>query len=160
MLLHEFHGAADVLVDADPAEVFASVTDIGRLPAWNAHIRRVLEDPEKALADGVEWVVLMSAMGTTWRSRSRVSLHDPVARRFEHITHTDDGNPTWLEWRWRVDPASTGGTRLAVTWSGHPRTFWRKAVFAKIRRRQLAAEVPTSLAALAHSLVPAPRPSS
>jgi hypothetical protein len=36
----------------------------------------------------------------------------------------------------------------------HPETFWRRFLFAKLRRKQLVDEVATSLAALAYHLAP------
>ena len=43
LLLTEFGGSVCADVDAPADEIFALLTDTGRLPEWNARIRRVLE---------------------------------------------------------------------------------------------------------------------
>ena len=72
---------------------------------------------------------------------------------FEHISQSDDGNPSYAVWRWSVTPHERGA-RIAVEWSGYPKTFWRRLLFARLRRKQLQREVPTSLHALAYHLAP------
>lgn len=149
MLLNEFRGKASQLIDAAPQDVFAAITDLDRLPTWNAHVPKLVERPDRPLAKGVEWVVRINAMGSHWHSRSRVVAYDPEQGRFEHFTQSDDGNPSYANWRWQVTPTGDGRSRLDVEWDVHPRTFWRRALFAKIRRRQLPNEVTASLAKLA-----------
>jgi uncharacterized protein YndB with AHSA1/START domain len=51
--MDEFHGRASVRIDAAPRAVFDMVTDVARLPEWNAAIEAVVERPP-ALAEGVE----------------------------------------------------------------------------------------------------------
>jgi uncharacterized protein YndB with AHSA1/START domain len=47
----------------EPAEaVFATITDVDRLPAWNAAITKVIEQPPR-LEQGGEWVVEVHALG-------------------------------------------------------------------------------------------------
>jgi uncharacterized protein YndB with AHSA1/START domain len=150
-------GAAGIEIDASAADVFGAVTDVAGLPRWNAHIRRVLQAPTEPLAEGVEWVVLMRALGTTWPSRARVLRHDARSYRFEHLSRSDDGNPSWAEWRWQVTPVADGRSRLAVEWELNPRSFWRQALFARIRHTQLDDEVQASLAELARQLQAARR---
>src|SRR5690242_7526236 len=84
MLLDEFTGKASQVIDATPDEVFAAITDLDRLPSWNAHIPTIVERPGGPLATGVEWVVRINALGTHWNSRSRVVVHDPEHHRFGH----------------------------------------------------------------------------
>jgi uncharacterized protein YndB with AHSA1/START domain len=145
-------GTTDVVLDAPPSDVFAALTDVDRLPTWNEHITRVLDAPDGPLAEGAEWVVLITAMGTSWRSRTHLSVYDPIGYRFEYESRTDDGNPSWAAWRWLVLPLPDGRSRVSVAWSVNPRTFWRRVIFSKIRRSQLTREVPASLAALTRSL--------
>ena len=149
MLLTEFSGTASQVIDATPDEVFAAITDLDRLPQWNAHVPKIVEPAGRPLAEGVEWVVRINAMGSHWHSRSRVVVYDPEQGRFEHFTQSDDGNPSYANWRWQVTPTPEGKCRLDVSWDVHPKTFWRRALYAKIRRHQLADEVPTSLGRLA-----------
>ena len=138
---------ASAIVAADPDTVFATLTDIGRLPSWNQNMTSVIEQPPE-LEVGTEWVVEFHALGQTWRSRSTVEELDIASRRFAYRSRTDDGNPSYARWTWEVavDPA---GSRVSVTWDLHPATFWRRVLLGRIRARQLArTELPASLAAL------------
>ena len=135
-------------VGADTA--FAAITDLARLPDWNEQMTQVIERPER-LAPGAEWVVEFAVFGRRWRSRSRIDVIDAEARRFEYRTQTDDGNPSFTNWCWQVEPLEEG-CRGSVSWDLHPATFWRRVLFARVRARQLAStEVPASLAALAQA---------
>ena len=153
MLLRQFQGQAHAVIDADPAEVFAAITGIDRLPEWNARIARVIEPADGPLAEGTEWVVQVSFPPAKWPSRSRTTRYDPAAMLFEHISQSDDGNPSFMTWRWAVgtDP---GGSKVTVEWKAQVKTFWRRLLFAKLRRRQLPNEVAASLHALAYHLAP------
>ncbi len=105
-------------------------------------------DAPEALVEGAEWVVEFRALGQSWHSRSKLVDLDPEARRFAHRSRTDDGNPSWVDWEWRVEGHPTGA-EVTVTWDLHPVTFWRRLLFSHLRNRQLArTEVPRSLAAL------------
>jgi hypothetical protein len=136
--------------------VFAALTDIARLPEWNECIAAVLSAPDAPLAQGTEWVVQMSISRSPakWPSRARVVAYDPEHLRLEHTSQSDDGNPTYVRWQWSVAPHA-GGARLTVAWDGYPKTFWRRLLLARMRRRQLEREVPSSLHALAYHLAPA-----
>ena len=124
MFLTEFHGSDAARLTAAADAVFAALVDIDRLPEWNARIHHVIERPAPAspVAEGTEWVVQMRASGGRWPSRSRALVVDPVARRFEYETHTDDGNPTSALWSWQVTPGDAG-CELMVTWAVYPRTW-------------------------------------
>jgi hypothetical protein len=152
MLLTEFDGTASVSIDASPDEVFAFITAVDALPEWNECIHHVIEHPGQPLAEGVEWVVQMRAGGARWPSRSRVLLIDAADHRFEHTSKTDDTNPSLAVWSWHVTPAADGGSSLTVGWVGRPRTFWRRLVFARMRRSQLRREVAASVDVLATRL--------
>ena len=87
--MREFHGTATAFIDATPESVFDFITDINRLPEWNAAIERVVEAPG-SLAYGSEWVVVMhpsgpSAMEQPLASRGhqprRPSVRVPVPQR-------------------------------------------------------------------------------
>ena len=78
-----------------------------------------------------------------------VDILDAVNRRFVQRSRTDDGNPSYAEWEWTVT-ADAGGSRLHVSWSLHPVTFWRRTLLVRMRARPLSrGELPASLAALA-----------
>jgi hypothetical protein len=152
--LTEVHGRASAVVDADPDDVFTTITAIERLPEWNARITAILEQPSNSpLTDGTEWVVQMSVPPARWPSRSRVVAYGAGRRLFEYVSRSDDGNPSDVLWRWTVSP-DTDGTTVTVEWTVRPRTFWRRLLFGRLRRHQLAAEVPASLAALAYHSAP------
>jgi uncharacterized protein YndB with AHSA1/START domain len=137
-----------VVLDGAPDMVFRKITDIARLPEWNAAMTKVVEAPAE-LEPGAEWVVEFHALGQRWRSRSRVEQLDAEAWRFAYRSWTDDGNPSYASWSWKVaeDPS---GSRVTVAWELHPVTFWRRVLLVRIRARQLSRrELPDSLTALA-----------
>jgi hypothetical protein len=65
---------------------------------------------------------------------------DPVARTFSHRSRTDDGNPSYADWTWTVTNSLDGDSLVTVSFELIPRTFWRRALFVHVRRRQLAAQ--------------------
>jgi len=136
---------ATAWLTATPDSVFALVTDIERLPEWNTHIHHVVQAPSR-LAEGAEWVVEMRALGTRWDSRSTALAIDPAKRTFAHRTQTDDDNPSYALWTWRVRDHGTGA-EVTVKWELHPKTFWRRRLLAAVRHRQLKKETRVSLAA-------------
>lgn len=153
LLLNEFEGRASATVDAEPRDVFDALTDVDRLPQWNKRIAKILQPPDAPMAPGTEWVVKMSVPPATWPSRSRVAVYDADRMSFEHVTQTDDGNPSYAVWKWSV-VGTDAGARVDVAWSVHPKTFWRRLLFAKLRRKQLVEETAASLAALGYHLAP------
>lgn len=134
-------------VDASPVRVLDVLVDVPGLPTWNAAIKRAVDVPVE-LEAGAEWVVEMSALGQSWHSRSRLVELDRGRGVLAYRSCTDDGNPSYAEWRWEARPQGQGSD-VTVTWSLHPQTFWRRVLLARIRERQLGRrEVPASLAAL------------
>jgi len=141
-------GAASALVPVEADVAFATLSDLVHLPTWNEKMVRVVALPDR-VESGAEWVVEFAMFGRKWKSRSRVAILDAVARRFEYRTQTDDGNASFTDWKWGVEPEGEG-CRVSVSWVLHPLTFWRRVFFSPMRARQLArTEVPASLAALA-----------
>jgi uncharacterized protein YndB with AHSA1/START domain len=151
MFVTEFGGTETVQLSASASDVFDLLVDVDRLPEWNAHIHHVIERPQRPLAEGVEWVIQMRAMGGRWPSRARALSVDRTALSFEHRSCSDDGNSSYALWSWRVSPGELGST-LTVTWAAHPRSFWRRLLIARVRRPLLAAEVRASLAGIDHYL--------
>lgn len=138
---------AEAIVHGQPDAVFAALTDVAKLPVWNVRMTTVVEVSD-ALEPGSEWVVEFRVWGRTWRSRSTLEELDPVRHRFVHRSRTDDGNPSYARWEWTVTEDPTG-SRVCVTWSLQPMTFWRRSLLVRMRARQLArTELPASLAAL------------
>lgn len=131
---------------APPEQVFNLVTDVSRLPSWNRAITEVVEAPER-LEPGSVWRVRLHALGQSWVSASTVLAIDPKGGRFSYRSQTDDGNPSFADWDWRVDPDDDGST-VTVTVELNPLTFWRKHVLVRIRRPVLSKEIRDSLSAL------------
>jgi hypothetical protein len=152
ILLDHFGGTTSRVIDAAPADVFARITDVPRLPEWNARIHHVIEAPTGPLAQGTEWVVEMRVMGMHWPSRARVTGIDAEKFHLEHTSRGDDGNPSFALWTWQVRPVAADRSEVRVTWSGNPRSFWRRFLLARVRRPQLADEVQVSLGVLSEQL--------
>jgi uncharacterized protein YndB with AHSA1/START domain len=144
---HRVSRHAERPLERPPTAVFDLLVDVRRLPEWNAHVHHVIERADRPLAPGMEWVVQIRAMGTRWPSRARAVIVDRTALSFEHRSCTDDGNPSYALWSWKVTAAETGST-LTVAWTAHPLSFWRKLLLARVRRPVLAEEVKASLAGL------------
>lgn len=139
--------SASRTIDASPHDAFSSITDLSRLPEWNAAITALIEQPERVEV-GAQWVVEMHALGQTWNSRSVVETLDPIGRCFAYRSVTDDGNPSYALWTWVVTDHPEG-TLVTVAVELHPHTFWRRVLLVRIRSRQLArTELVNSLAAL------------
>jgi uncharacterized protein YndB with AHSA1/START domain len=134
-------------IDAPPATVFGYLTDISKLPEWNHAITGVVEAPTP-LAPGTTWKVGIHALGKSWVSKSRVSELDPTTRRFSYRSQSDDGNPSYADWAWRVDADDEHGSTVSVTVDLEPMTFWRKHLLVRIRRPALRREMHASLDAL------------
>jgi uncharacterized protein YndB with AHSA1/START domain len=147
--MRDFEGTATARIEAAPEAIFDLITDIGRLPEWNAAIEAVIELPA-SLGAGAEWVVVMHPPRLPrWNSRSRVTELDRSRLRFAYRTQTDDGNPTFVIWTWEI-AATEGGAQVTVRWQAHPKTIGRMLAAPVIRRPALSREVPASLAAIGH----------
>jgi uncharacterized protein YndB with AHSA1/START domain len=149
--MKEFEGRAEVHIAAEPQSVFDLITDVDKLPSWNKAIEAVSERPP-ALTAGAEWVVVMHPPRMPrWKSRSRVEEVDRAGLRFAYRTRNEDGNPSYVDWRWEV-AGGRGGSEVTVTWDVHLETIDRRLLAGPIRRRQLAREVPASLQEFARVL--------
>jgi uncharacterized protein YndB with AHSA1/START domain len=139
---------ATQFIAAAADDVFGLITAPERLPEWNGAIVRVVETPNQLLPDA-QWVVELSALGQSWRSRSTVVDIDVERRHFAYRSQTDDGNPSYADWSWETADAP-GGCDVTVSFALYPATFWRRVLFATIRASQLRRrEIPESLRALA-----------
>jgi hypothetical protein len=149
--MDEIHGQASVRVAAAPQAVFDWITDVGRLPDWNAAIEAVVAQPA-ALAEGAEWTVRMHPSPMmSWGSISRLEELDRGRGRFAYQTRNADGNPSYTRWAWHI--ADRGdGAEVTVTWDVYLKTADRRFLAGPIRKRQLAREVPRSLSALASAI--------
>jgi uncharacterized protein YndB with AHSA1/START domain len=139
-------------VAASPEAVFDVVTDIQRLPEWNRGITDIVEAPER-LEEGAVWKVRIHAMRQSWVSRSTATALDMGTLHFAYRSQSDDGNPSYADWAWRIEPEDDGA-RAIVTVNLVPITFWRRYLFARIRRPGLHKEMGESLAALTALLQP------
>jgi uncharacterized protein YndB with AHSA1/START domain len=151
-------GQASAYVDAPPDDVFAIITDLVRLPAWNRRVARVVEMPE-TLAEDAEWVVQMDLMKKRFHSRSHVIELDAQERRFAYRSKREDDNPSFTVWTWEVVPEGPRGSRVTLSWELRPVTFVRKHLVSRVRDRQIrTTEAPASLAALAAAVAARPEP--
>jgi hypothetical protein len=80
-----------------------------------------------------------------------VSALDPAAGRFAYRSQSDGGNPSYVDWEWRVDPDGDVSV-VALTAYLNPVTFWRKHLLTRIRRPVLRKEMRASLVALEGAL--------
>jgi hypothetical protein len=83
-----------------------------------------------------------------------VARADFSGRAPRRTSRSNDGNPSYALWSWQVTPRGEGST-LTVTWTVHPKTFWRRLLLARVRRGFLADEVRDSVAGLDDYLVKA-----
>jgi hypothetical protein len=141
-----YRTTASALLSASPIVVFARITDLNQLPEWNDGITDVVEAPS-TVRPGSVWKVRIHAMGRSWISRSEAYEVDFTERRFGYRSQTDDGNPSYADWEWHVEPSSIG-SRVTVSVALAPLTFWRRTLFVHIRRPSLRREMGRSLAAL------------
>lgn len=147
----EFKLSAATAIEAAPGDVFGAITDVEHLPDWNLEIPRVIDVPPM-LTPGAEWLVEIHAMKSHWNSRSRVVEFDPQRGVFAYRSQSDDGNPSYANWRWEV--AGEGAvTTVRVSVEAYPRTFLRKRFISRIRRRGLERAMHQSLASLREQLV-------
>jgi hypothetical protein len=149
---------ASARIGVSPVATFERITDIARLPEWNSGITEVLERPER-LQPGSIWKVRMRAFGQSWVSTSMLLELRPSDRIFRYRSQTDDGNPSYAEWEWHVEP-DDAGSQVAVTVELHPRTFWRKYLLVHLRRIALRREMRASVLALPSVPSASPKPPS
>jgi len=145
--------SASAQMAASAEEVFSLVTDPSRLPSWNQAITEVVEAPDH-LEPGSVWKIRLHALSQSWVSASEVATIDPVSGVFSYRSRTDDGNPSFADWEWLVDPDGEGGSKVTVTVELHPTTFLRKHVLIRLRRPALRKEMGASLQALSAATRP------
>jgi hypothetical protein len=143
---------------ASPNALFAQITDLSQLAAWNEAITDVPEAPS-TVRSGSVWKVRIRAMGHTWVSRSEARVVDHVERRFAYRSQTDDGDPSYADWQWHIEPTSIG-SKVTVSVDLAPRSFWRKHLLVHIRRPNLRREMGRSLSALERAVVAESRSAS
>lgn len=144
--------SASAQIVAAPGAVFSLVTDPARLPEWNQAITGIVEAP-RDLELGSEWKVRFHALGQSWVSKSTVSALDRTTGRFAYRSQSDDGNPSYADWEWRVEPGPDGSL-VTVSVELNPLSFWRKHLLVRIRRPFLRREIHKSLVALDAALHP------
>lgn len=137
-------------IGAAPAVVFDFLTDTSKLPNWNRAITEVVDTPTR-LSPGTVWRVRIHALGRSWISKSQVTELDRGSFHFSYRSQSDDGNPSYADWTWQVEPDGEG-SQVSVTVELKPITFWRKHLLVKVRRPALRDEMLTSLKALGDTL--------
>src|SRR5262245_55925888 len=116
MLLTESTSHVSAEVAAPAADVFRALTDVDHLPEWNDRIARVIETPSRPMDVGAVWVVKMKIPSppASWPSRATCTAYEPETLLFAHRSMTDDGNPSFVEWRWQVAPVSATASTVDV----------------------------------------------
>jgi uncharacterized protein YndB with AHSA1/START domain len=149
--VREIHDTAEAIVDADASVVFDLITTLKRLPEWNAAVEQVIELPD-SLTPGATWTVEMHPSKLLrWKSVSTLLELDTDALCFSYRTVNADGNPSYTLWKWDVTP-NAATVKVSVRWDVYLETLDRRLVAGPIRKRQLRAEVATSLKAIAQVL--------
>ena len=138
--------SASAFLTTTPERVFGLITDPSKLPTWNHAITEIVEMPDH-LEPGSVWKVRIHAMGRSWVSRSQVTALDRAAGHFAYRSQSDDGNPSYADWRWEVEPDGES-TKVTVEVDLNPTSFWRKNLLVHIRRPALRKEMRESLRAL------------
>ena len=138
--------SARARIGAPADQIFNLITDVARLPQWNSAITDVVHAPERLEGDAV-WKVRIHAMGTSWVSRSELIRLDRTQRVFEYRSQSDDGNPSFADWTWRVSEDGDGAL-VDVDADLNPKTFWRKHLLIRLRRPGLRKEMRASLTSL------------
>jgi uncharacterized protein YndB with AHSA1/START domain len=154
--VREIHDSSSAQLEADAEAVFNLITDIDRLPEWNAAIEKVLATPHD-LTPGAKWTVQMHpARLIRWKSVSTLDTIDKDRLIFSYRTVNADGNPSYTLWNWTLT-AKGHTAEVLVKWDVFLQTWDRRAIAGPIRRRQLRQEVTASLQALAALTVRADR---
>ena len=99
--------AASASFATTPDAVFRQITDLEHLPLWNRAITDVVEVPPSLEPRSV-WKVTLHAMGRTWISRSEVRSFNPSENQIGYRSQSDDGNPSYADWDWRIIPSVLG----------------------------------------------------
>jgi uncharacterized protein YndB with AHSA1/START domain len=137
---------AGTSISATPERVFRLVADPSKLPSWNSAIVEVTEGPA-CLDLGSVWKVRIRALGRSWISKSQVTTLDPASGHFAYRSQSDNGNPSYADWDWQIEP-DNDGSRVTVGVDLNPTTFWRKHFLVHLRRPALRKEIAESLESL------------
>ncbi len=120
-----------------PAEVFAYLTEVERLPDWQESCVEVRRDEAGPLQAGSAWREVRSAMGRRIQSRCEVTAYDEP-RRFDIRSDA----PLPFSVRHTLEPTERG-TRLAVAGEGDTSSLPRllRGTVERLMRRQFASDL-------------------
>jgi uncharacterized protein YndB with AHSA1/START domain len=107
-------------IDRPPEEVFAYLTDPGKLSSWQQNTVEVLRDREGPLAEGERFREVHAALGRRLHSTVEVAEYDPPRAFALRIL---DG-PLPLDGSWTLEPLP-GATRLHFVGEGATRGLLR-----------------------------------
>jgi uncharacterized protein YndB with AHSA1/START domain len=118
------HVQRRVHLDPAPDEVFAYLTDVVRIPEWQAEagIKKVTLADEGPMGVGSTFRMERQARGRTAGIACTISLWEPP-QRFAFDTVDDDRFTGHFDTQ--LDPASAGGTDLTWTVDMQPPGLWR-----------------------------------
>jgi uncharacterized protein YndB with AHSA1/START domain len=103
----------ELQIAAEPATVFAVLTDPKRLPEWQKGTVAVERDSEGPLLENERFSEVHRAMGRESRSTVEVTACEPPRLFALHV----DSGPIPLDGRWELQPRN-GGTVLHFTGEG------------------------------------------
>ncbi len=133
--------AHEVVVERSPAEVFAYLTDLGRLPEWQAGVTEVRVPPGGPAAAGTTFTQVLTFAGRRIETDVEVTELEPDSRFSLRVV----SGPVPIEIRHALEPAG-GGTRIRVAAEGEPRGALRLA--AGMVQRQAKQQLEASFARL------------
>lgn len=143
MTSEQSKGSATIHIDASPAEVYALLTDLGRLPTFSPENQRCeFLDGSTEIAVGARFRGYNKAGDYEWHADCEVSVAEP-GREFTFVVPPDFDLAT--TWRYQIEPDGDG-TRVTESFDAplldHPDVYPGRV---EGRRDQLEAACRTTL---------------
>jgi hypothetical protein len=126
-------------IDRSPAEVFALLSDVERLPAWQKSVVAVKPVTAGPVRAGSEFDQTWKLMGRRRRVPTRVAAHKPV----ELVAFAGDAGFADFYCAFELTPAASGGAILISRNEFRLHGLWKlvQPLLAGETRREFAAEI-------------------